>query len=71
MLKYTRENLLSICKKYIQNDAFCNAVALPELLDALIIHLWTRRIELETEEEYIVRTAYEYLSNEGCFNFQE
>jgi len=22
-------------------------------------------------QEYVVRTAYEYLSNEGCFNFQE
>ena len=70
-MKYTRAALHNICRKYLQNDAFCDAVAMPELLDALIIHLWTRRIELEVEEEYVVRTAYEYLSNEGCFNFQE
>ena len=70
-MKYTSEALKNICKKYIENDAYCNAVALPELLNALIIRLWTRRIELEVEEEYVVRTAYEYLSNEGCFNFQE
>jgi len=69
-MKYTKAALDSICRKYLQNDAFCDAVAMPELLDALIIHLWTRRIELEVEEEYIVRTAYEYLSNEGHFNFQ-
>ena len=48
-MKYTKAALDSICRKYLQNDAFCDAVAMPELLDALIIHLWTRRIELEVE----------------------
>lgn len=70
-MKYTKAALDGICRKYLQNDVFCDAVAMPELLNALIIHLWTRQIELEVDEEYIVRTAYEYLSNEGCFNFQE
>ena len=70
-MKYTRDALDSICRKYLQNDHYCNVVALPELLNMLIVRLWTRRIELEVEEEYVVRTAYEYISNEGCFNFQE
>ena len=70
-MKYTSAALKGICREYLRNDAFCDAVALPELLDALIIHLWTKRIELKVEEDYVVRTAYEYLSNEGCFNFQE
>jgi len=71
MIGYTRDALYAICLKYIKNAAYCEAVQMPELLNALIIRIWINQIELEPHEEFLVRHAYEMLSNEGYFGFED
>lgn len=71
MIGYTRDALYAICTKYIQNDRYCESLQMPELLKALIVKVWVGQITMDPHEEFLVRHAYEMLSNEGFFNFED
>jgi len=77
-VKYTKENVYSVIKKYYELDnelrhleALKENISLPELLDKFIIRCWTRYVPLLPIEDNLIRKAYSELHNNGVFNWEE
>jgi len=73
-MKYTRENLLKVCKEfwpYYTFEKMKGTLSLPKIIDISIIKMWGENFFITEEERVILSKAYWDIYHEGYFRFEE